>query len=241
MSKVGPIAQSDTSIVTTGLVFNMDFSKFACYPRSGTTCTDLNASIDGTFTNGAAFTTDNLGAFVGDGVDDFVNCGNNAIFQTFPLTIEAWVFCDADKDRNAIITKGRSSGNRIDRDWDIIWIDTTRTNMDFMVSDGGSNWSVFLQATKPSAGAWHQIVAQWDGTTSTNGAKIFTDTTLAGQTTATSTVVANNHGVNIGGFHPTNANRTWDGKIAVIRMYDRILSTDEISINYNALKDRFGL
>jgi len=240
MSKIGAIAQSDTSIITDGLVFNMDFSKFACYPRSGTACTDLNASINGTFTNGASFTSDDLGAFVGDGVDDHIDCGNNAIFQSFPLTIEAWVFCDADKDRNAILTKGRSSGNKTDRDMDIIWIDTTRTNMDFLVSDG-SNFVVNLQTTKPSAGAWHHIVAQWDGTTNSNTAKLFTDNTLTGQTTATGTGFRNAHNVFIGGQHPSNPNRTWDGKIAVIRAYNRVLTTDEISINYNALKERFGL
>ena len=240
MSKIGAIAQSDTSIITDGLVFNMDFSKFACYPRSGTTCTDLNASINGTFTNGATFTSDDLGAFVGDGVDDHIDCGNNAIFQSFPLTIEAWVRCDADKDRNAILTKGRSSGNQTDRDMDIIWIDTSRTNMDFKVSDG-SSFVVDLRVTKPSAEVWHHIVAQWDGTTNSNTAKLFTDNTLAGQTTATGTGFRNAHDVFIGGQHPSNANRTWDGKIAVIRAYNRILTTDEISINYNALKERFGL
>ena len=240
MSKIGAIAQSDTSIITDGLVFNMDFSKFACYPRSGTTCTDLNASINGTFTNGASFTSDNLGAFLGDGVDDHIDCGNNAIFQSFPLTIEAWVRCDADKDRNAILTKGRSSGNQTDRDMDIIWIDTSRTNMDFKVSDG-SSFVVDLRVTKPSAEVWHHIVAQWDGTTNSNTAKLFTDNTLAGQTTATGTGFRNAHDVFIGGQHPSNANRTWDGKIAVIRAYNRVLTTDEISINYNALKERFGL
>ena len=240
MSKIGAIAQSDTSIITDGLVFNMDFSKFACYPRSGTTCTDLNASINGTFTNGAKFTSDDLGAFVGDGVDDHIDCGNNAIFQSFPLTIEAWVRCDADKDRNAILTKGRSSGNQTDRDMDIIWIDTSRTNMDFKVSDG-SSFVVDLRVTKPSAEVWHHIVAQWDGTTNSNTAKLFTDNTLAGQTTATGTGFRNAHDVFIGGQHPSNANRTWDGKIAVIRAYNRVLTTDEISINYNALKERFGL
>ena len=240
MSKIGAIAQSDTSIITDGLVFNMDFSKFACYPRSGTTCTDLNASINGTFTNGATFTSDDLGAFVGDGVDDHIDCGNNAIFQSFPLTIEAWVRCDADKDRNAILTKGRSSGNQTDRDMDIIWIDTSRTNMDFKVSDG-SSFVVDLRVTKPSAEVWHHIVAQWDGTTNSNTAKLFTDNTLAGQTTATGTGFRNAHDVYIGGQHPSNANRTWDGKIAVIRAYNRVLTTDEISINYNALKERFGL
>ena len=240
MSKIGAIAQSDTSIITDGLVFNMDFSKFACYPRSGTTCTDLNASINGTFTNGATFTSDDLGAFVGDGVDDHIDCGNNAIFQSFPLTIEAWVRCDADKDRNAILTKGRSSGNQTDRDMDIIWIDTSRTNMDFKVSDG-SSFVVDLRVTKPSAEVWHHIVAQWDCTTNSNTAKLFTDNTLAGQTTATGTGFRNAHDVFIGGQHPSNANRTWDGKIAVIRAYNRVLTTDEISINYNALKERFGL
>jgi hypothetical protein len=240
MSKIGAIAQSDTSIITDGLVFNMDFSKFACYPRTDNTATDLKSSIAGVAQNGFSFSNDNLGVFVGDGVDDHMDCGNNAIFQSFPLTIEAWVFNDAEKDRNAILTKGRSSGNKTDRDFDIIWIDTTRTNMDFVVSDG-SNFVVNLQATKPSAGAWHHIIAQWDGTTNSNTAKLFTDTVLAGQTTATGTGFRNAHNVFIGGQHPSNPNRTWDGKIAVIRAYNRILTTDEISINYNALKERFGL
>ena len=62
MSKTGPIAQSDTSIVTTGLVFNMDFSKFSCYPRTGTTITDLKGSLTGTLINGAAFDSNNLGS-----------------------------------------------------------------------------------------------------------------------------------------------------------------------------------
>jgi hypothetical protein len=112
--------------------------------------------------------------------------------------------------------------------------------MDFIVSNG-SSFVVNLQVAKPSAGAWHHIVAQWDGTTNSNTAKLFTDNALAGQMTATGTGFATNKNVFIGGQHDVHANRTWDGKIAVIRVYNRVLTTDEISINYNALKERFGL
>ena len=78
MSKIGPIAQSDTSIITNGLIFNMDFSKFACYPRTGTTITDLKGSLTGTLINGAAFDSNNLGYIDLDGVDDRIDCGNDS-------------------------------------------------------------------------------------------------------------------------------------------------------------------
>jgi hypothetical protein len=245
MSKIGAIAQSDTSIVTDGLVFNMDFSKFACYPRSGTTCTDLNGSLAGTVQNGASFSTNDLGIFDFDGVDDEIDMGNQSLFNTYPLTYEVWYKNEdtTDKLNNGLINKGNNGGNA-SQNGAIMLNFRQDGNNDFVfrISNGSSFIVDMIQsATLPAIGAWTHIVAQWDGTTSTNGAKLYLDTSLIGQVTATGTTPTTARNFFIGGHHDTTAGRTLDGKIAVVRAYNRVLSAEEISINYNALKERFGL
>ena len=157
MSKIGAIAQSDTSIITDGLIFNMDFSKFACYPRTGTTATDLNGSLAGTAQNGASFSTDNLGAFDFDGVNDDMDFGNPSIFNTYPLTYEVW-FKNEDttnKRNNGLINKGNNGGNASQNG--AIMLNMQQDGLDrfvFRVSDGSSNIVDMIQAaTLPTLGS----------------------------------------------------------------------------------------
>lgn len=244
MSKIGPIAQSDTSIITNGLIFNMDFSKFACYPRSGTTTTDLNGSLAGTVQNGASFSTNDLGIFDFDGVDDEIDMGNPSIFNTFPLTYEVW-FKNEDttnKRNNGILNKGNNGGNASQNG--ALMLNLQMDGFDrfiFRVSSGSSFIVSLIQSGIPAVGDWAHVVAQWDGTTNTNGVKLYLDNSLLGQTTATGTTPTSARNFYIGGHHDSNTGRNLDGKIAVVRAYNRVLSAEEISINYNALKERFGL
>ena len=233
MSKIGPIAQSDTSIITDGLVFNMDFSKFSCYPRSGTTCTDLKESLTGTVNNGTTFSTDNLGVFDFDGVDDQIDYGKPAILETYPLSIEVWFYADNTNTKNdGIITKGTTRGSQSQRSFDVFG---NGTNLIFVVSNGTS-YVVNISSTYPSLNAWHHLVCMWDGTTDSNGAKMYLDGSLFAQGTATATSFATAHNIFAGG---SRASFYFDGKIAVTRFYNRILTADEVAINYNAIKERF--
>jgi len=244
MSKIGSIAQSDTSIITDGLIFNMDFSKFSCYSRSGTTAIDLKGSLAGTSQNGASFSTDNLGAFDFDGVNDDMDFGNPSIFNTYPLTYEIWFKNEdtSDKANNGLINKGNNAGSASQNG--AIMLNMRQDSNDdfvFRVSNGSSNIVDMIQSGIPSVGAWAHVVAQWDGTTSTNGAKLYLDTSLIGQVTATGTNTSSARDFYIGGHHDTNTGRGLDGKIAIVRAYNRVLLAEEISINYNAVKERFGL
>ena len=232
MSKIGAIAQSDTSIITDGLIFNMDFSKFACYPRTGTTATDMEGSLAGTVLNGASFTTNDLGAFDFDAVDDQIDIGQPAILESYPLSIETWF--KSGNNNSGIVTKGRTRGSANQRDFDITG---NGTNLNFFVSNG-SSYVVNVGATYPSLNVWHHLVCMWDGTTNSNGAKMYLDGSLFAQGTATATSFATANNIFIG------ANRSgfmFDGPIAVTRFYNKALSADEVSVNYNALKERFGL
>ena len=95
-----------------------------------------------------------------------------------------------------------------------------------------------MDASYPSLNVWHHLVCMWDGTTTTNGAKMYLDGSLYAQATSTGTSFATGDNIFIGG---NRSGFMFDGPIAVVRFYNKSLSADEVSINYNALKERFGL
>ena len=235
MSKIGPIAQSDTSIITDGLIYNLDFSKFSCFPRTGTTVTDLEGSLTGTVNNGTSFSTDNLGIFDFDGVDDQIDYGKPAILETYPLSIGIWFNADSTNTKSdGIITKGTTRGSTSQRSFDVFG---NGTDLIFVVSNG-SSYVINIRDTYPSLNAWHHLVCMWDGTTNSNGAKMYLNGSLFAQGTSTDTSFATAHNIFAGG---NRSGFFWDGKIAVTRFYNRILTADEVAINYNAIKERFEL
>jgi len=60
------------SIVTSGMVINLDAGFTPSYPKSGTTWYDLsNSNSNATLTNGPIFNSTNNGSIVFDGVDDY--------------------------------------------------------------------------------------------------------------------------------------------------------------------------
>ena len=59
-------------LVTDGLVLALDAGRTLSYSGSGTTWTDLSGnSNNGTLTNGPTFSSDNFGAIVFDGTNDY--------------------------------------------------------------------------------------------------------------------------------------------------------------------------
>ena len=66
------------SIVTSGLVLNLDASFVSSYPKTGTTWNDLSGSGNtGTLVNGPTFNSDNGGTLKFDGIDDYISLGNS--------------------------------------------------------------------------------------------------------------------------------------------------------------------
>ena len=70
-SYVAPVSLS--TIITTGLVLNLDAGNTASYSGTGTTWTDLSGNgNNGTLTNGTSYSSTNGGVMVFDGVNDYV-------------------------------------------------------------------------------------------------------------------------------------------------------------------------
>jgi len=79
------------NIVTDGLVLYLDAANTKSYPGSGTTWTDIAARNNGTLTNGPTFSSANGGLIVFDGIDDYVDCGDNPITKpSGSFTLSYW-------------------------------------------------------------------------------------------------------------------------------------------------------
>lgn len=81
-------------IVTSNLVLYIDGANIKCYAGTGNTIADISGKSQvGTISNGASFTTSNLGGFIFDGVDDYISIPFSASTMDFSLgqTICMWI------------------------------------------------------------------------------------------------------------------------------------------------------
>ena len=223
---------SSENIVTDGLIFRVDAGDSSSYPGTGTTWTDVINGNNGTILNGTAYNSAQGGYFEFDGVDDKVDFGQPAILESFPMSIDVWFYSSNAND--GIITKGTTRGSANTRDWDITG---TGTLLGWFVSNG-SSYPVNVKDTYPSLNAWHHLSVSWDGTTATNGAKMYLDGTLFAQGTETASTYSTLHNIFAGG---NRVGYYLDGRISMIKMYDKVLSAAEALQNFDASKARYGL
>jgi len=230
-------------IIKEGLVLNLDAAKQDSYPRYGTNWYDLSGNgYNGTLTNGPAFTGDNGGVLVFDGVDDYGRIPYNSNFNlsNTNYTLEGWfnlsTFSSVPFGRH-LISKDTYGVNF---DWSLAVMNST--TLTFYSNGTATN----VTATVPtmSAGQWYHYVV-----TSISGViRIYLNSVLY-QTQSMSTSNSSQVYVILGRYSwngPTDAPAGFpggyvNGYIAALRIYRKGLTDAEVLQNYNALKARFGL
>jgi len=219
------------SIVTSGLVLNLDAANNKSYPGSGTTWTDLSGNgNNGTLTNFGSQTIwnkDNGGSIVFDGTNDYASFSDANLLPTAGLTVCAWFKTTVankwiiDKS-NGGITNG------------YLLAGTSAGNMVFYIN----NISVNSNPSTVTSGLWINIVGTWTPSNSLilyqNGVQVATNTTSIPAT-------INNPSANLQIGRRATAVDYWNGNIAQTQIYNRALTASEVLQNYNALKSRFNL
>lgn len=221
------------AIVTNGLVLNLDAANYKSYPKTGTTWTDISLNNNnGTLINGPIYSPDNGGNIVFDGVNDYCSTSyfGNA---TNSFTYSAWAI-NPTSIAQLIVSRGRDGAGS---GWS--------ANISFQAS-GAVSSGVVVDGTgvdcissqtglwKPNEGCYVTGVWQSGVGLSVYANGVFLKTTLSGGINLRSStdgwVLAS---ITTGLF--------FNVKIANFTIYNRVLSTSEISQNYMALKSRFGL
>jgi hypothetical protein len=195
------------------------------------TWTDLSGrGNNGTLTNGPAFDNNNLGSFVFDGTDKYINGSLPTVGAGAAVTIEAVIKLNdvtlgTTKD---IINQGRSG---ITFSYGMI---INGNNLRFRNTNGDYALS---SPTALTTGVWYHLVLSSLGAVTTGYCNGISQGTAAVGVTTNS--ITDYH---ISRRSSISASEFMNGNIALIRVYNnRAFTSAEVQQNFNALRGKFGL
>lgn len=221
-------------IVTEGLVFAVDAGNNDSYPNGGTTWYDLSGNGNhGTLVNTPSFDSSNGGSIVFDGTDDYIDFGNNiSLNPSGEISIGAIFQFPSATIRETVVQKG---GYNVDSGMYGLQIVNQKARF-ALWNDGGDN-NYFDTVTTINNNI-NYVICTWDG----NVMKIYINGTLdSSQTyTSTSTFKSNTRNLGIGKSLQEN-NYYLGGNVFTAYIYNRALTSEEITQNFNSLRGRFGL
>jgi len=158
------------------------------------------------------------GAPAFDGVNDYVDCGADPIFDiTDRITVAAWINVDSvPGNYTPIVAKGNTA-------WRLSTsIGSRKNKLHFAVC--GPPWENFVDgSTEPSLGEWHHVCGTYDG----QEIRLYIDGVIDAAQVSTEPIPVNTHKVYIGKNQETPGHH-WDGLIDDVRIYDYALSYAEI-------------
>jgi hypothetical protein len=228
------VAPTTSSIITTGLVLNLDASNPLSYSGTGTTWTDLSGNgNNGTLTNGTSYSSANGGTLTFDGINDYVD--TDLLTNQSAFTYGVWAKSSANGFNNRIMGCGDSTGGS--SGVDIIW-GALGSNTIYSVRRGAGVLDIHAGYDTPLpitnfSGNWHYIVVTYD---SVNGSKLYCDNVLVAS--KANIGFASSLKLRIG--KDGNGYDAFNGSVGAVQVYNKALSSTEITQNFDATKSRFG-
>jgi hypothetical protein len=236
------------SIITNGLILNLDAGNSASYPGTGTTWTDLSGQnnngtlVTGPGNPGPTWSSTDGGIFSFDGVNDYVDLSTKLRLNDSDLTYDFWVkfnrntnvydtvFCQASPNFSNYIQFVKNRSGLVDGklafafQGQVIYDNLTGSQV---VSSGILNYTCVL---KKESSVYKMLLYR-------NGVLISQLTTSISSYNMTAW---SNFQTNVGrgtSLYPDPLN----GNIYINKMYNKALSASEITQNFNTTKTRFGL
>jgi hypothetical protein len=220
-----PPVVSTPSIITDGLVLNLDAGNTLSYPGTGTDWFDLTSNNnDATLINGASYITDGGGSISFDGVNDYALIQNSDTINTVSVTVSMWVKFNTVLNNKVLLSKGGSNRK--------YWFYEDAGVEFFYVN----NRTTKIPKETLLDGNWHNIVGTYDGSSTLS---LYHNGVLFGTGACTNTTqTTENLAINA---YPTGGYIAGEKYLPTITMYNRALTDSEVLQNYNATKGRFGL
>jgi hypothetical protein len=254
-----PYVNTTPSLVTSGLILNLDASNTSSYSGTGTTWTDLSGnSLNATLSNGPTYRTSNSGYFQFDGINDAASISYNTLldpantFRDEPFTISGWVKFNG-ANGGTFINKGDNGNASIET----YTVDIRPNGLSLTLwSDSNNVVTIRTSGLTLNSGTWYHFSINYTGDTGntiyqtsyTGTTKLYIDS-VEYSTTVTMTgtypkMHVQNSPIFIGSFGQVgSANSYWatafNGSIAQILMYNRQLTSTEVLQNYNSTKSKF--
>lgn len=228
--------EAGPNIVNDGLILSLDAANSKSYPGSGTAWTDLSGNgNNGTLTNGPTFSSLNNGSIIFDGTNDYINCGNILNFTTESFSFNIFFYLTSTTTNSVgqgpiLFYKGPYQANG----YYIQLSQTSPARAAFYTNQSG-----VIQTTLSSLsliiGGWNCLSVVRNG----SSVKIYIngiDATSSAATHINPTSSSNNFQL-AGYSNAIFANI----RIASFQAYNKSLTAEEVSQNFNALRGRYGI
>ena len=217
------------NIIEDGLVFAVDAANKKSYPGSGTAWNDLSGNgNNGTLVNGPTFDSGNGGSISFDGSDDrsdFDNFQLSNSDSTQPYSINFWFKRSGGSSVGGLITQYGGS---------------TSVSTRFGIRENNGKLSWWKGGTHRLNSNETIITDQWYNSCFTKSSDGNLNLYVNGvfDNNSTDPFSFEDYRFMIGAF---NTIVPFNGYISNVNVYNRVLSSDEITQNYNSLRGRFGL
>jgi len=223
---------STSGIVTNGLTLNLDAGSNASYPDVGTIWTDLGPNGNNcSLINGVGYSSNYGGLLTFNGTNNYIDCGNSGVLDlSNQFTISGWVKWTASAVLEMIM-KNNSANTGVGA-YEFF---QNGSNVTFRTVKSGSN-SDLTSATAITAGTWVNIVAVYNGSTKNIYINAVQDSNSQSMTPPIDITTGK---LTIGAYG--NATYPFNGSMGSVQIYNRALSSTEITQNFNALRGRYGL
>jgi len=125
-----------------------------------------------------------------DGIGDYIYAGTSSLGITGGISVSAWVKIPTTNTGGAsapyvqvIACEDTTSGGQ--RNWTLAWRGTGFNYFQWSVfAPNGASTTVASSGVVPNDNQWHHLLGTFDGTTGTNGVKLYVDGSLSSQATA---------------------------------------------------------
>ena len=243
-----------SSIVTSNLVLNLDAANSSSYSGTGATWYDLTSNNNNaTRTSSSEIVYNSNGWFdwtdgpSGDNTQGCFTLPGNSFTLGANFTIEVWNYYDAANTPNSgssrsVWQDGSLWTNSASADWS----SGAGNNNGFVLgynsftyrNTGGTQIDVDY-STNPSTQTWHQHVLVVNSGTGT----VYVDKSSVASLSNFRTIGQSQGtlGIGIADKYSTNYRGEYNGYISIVRIYQQALTLTEITQNYDAVKDRYGL
>ncbi|MBT4935184.1 hypothetical protein HON15_00250 [Candidatus Woesearchaeota archaeon] len=196
--------------------------------NNGTATGDAKYNISGKYDGGFSF----------DGVSDAINAGNSASLNiTKAVTLSAWVYMKAYGASNHVHIAGKTL-NDLGSYANVNYYIGLKSKQPIFVIAGESSGTQATENADFPLNSWQHFVATWDGTTNTDGMKIYRN----GIQTANQTSLINNIYGNTNNFYigTSDDGFEFNGLIDNVMVWNRSLSAQEIYQQYASNLQKFN-
>ena len=223
IDKYGKILDIYDNPVTAGLIMHLDAGNNSSYPGIGSVWTDLSGqNNNGTLINNPSYNSSNGGNLVFNGANTYVNA---PLTKTASCTFSVWAKSTNANSNNMLFNAGNNG-----------------SGPDLFFSSGVISWNTWDSSGNPfgsipataSNGNWHNYVVVNDAFSNTT--RLYYDGILYGTAIYKNAAITNK--LYIGG---NTSDYMWNGAIGNFQVYNRVLTTSEVTQNFNYQKTRYGL